>query len=89
MLHKCANPLCSRLFRKMNEGRLFQLSSHSARAWRQGAHALEYFWLCDQCALFLTVAISDDSVVSVIPRTREAIPPPTMNSNLGEIPWNA
>ena len=62
MLHKCANPPCSRLFRKMNEGKLFQLSRHSARA--QGP---QYFWLCDACVLFFTLAVNSDSIVKIVP----------------------
>lgn len=72
MLHKCANPPCPRLFRKMTEGRLFQLPhwhrDDLARA--VATHAPEYFWLCDECKLYLTLTFDPDSGVVVVPRAR-------------------
>ena len=101
MLHKCANPCCSRLFRKMNEGKLFQLSPHGAGGRRRRSQTLQYFWLCDQCKLVFTLAISETSSVIAIPLTgrdsweitqqgggRTAFSS-DLNSNVGEIQWSA
>jgi hypothetical protein len=71
MLHKCANPRCSSLFRKMNEGRLFQVphppTSRHEKLHRAGIPGVEYFWLCDQCQTFFTLAFRPDSGAMVIP----------------------
>jgi hypothetical protein len=95
MLHKCANPPCSRLFRKMSEGKLFQLSRHSAHSQR-GATGWEYFWLCDQCALLFTLTVSAESAVNIVPlphgfnRSRLGTAADrTFDSNLGEIRCNS
>jgi hypothetical protein len=69
MLHKCANPHCSTLFRKMNQGRLFQVSpriSHLGGDLRQARKA-EYFWLCDPCSLRFTLGVDPNSGVIVRP----------------------
>lgn len=73
MLYKCANPRCSILFRKMNEGRLFrlpQLRPAGGRNLRRTAVGLEYFWLCDQCQLSFTLAFCSDSEIVVVPAPR-------------------
>src|SRR5579864_527318 len=71
MLHKCANPRCSSLFRKMNQGRLFQIAqrpvSRDERLRRAGVPGVKYFWLCDQCQTFFTLAFRPDSGVMVVP----------------------
>src|SRR5579864_498802 len=71
MLHKCANPRCSSLFRKMHEGRLFQLphrpASRDKRLHSASLPGVKYFWLCDQCQTSCTLAFRPDSGVTVIP----------------------
>ena len=61
MLHKCANPACATLFRRLSEGKLFQVEAPylggpevSARK-RRLPHRIEHFWLCDTCASHLTL----------------------------------
>ncbi|HZP16606.1 MAG TPA: hypothetical protein VFB00_01480 [Terriglobales bacterium] len=103
MLHKCANPSCLRLFRKMNQGRLFQLSQRLPRSGenlrRPAGHGVEYFWLCDQCSLFFTLAFDPIGGVAAIPITR-IVPAdnpassrprlqPRSPSILGELRWTA
>jgi len=65
MLHKCANPPCTTLFRKMSEGRLFQFSRSVQRAskGRSSGRVMEYFWLCDRCLKTLTLVF--DPVLGV------------------------
>jgi len=71
MQHKCANPPCSTLFRKMSEGRLFQFArrADSPIHKRHSAPAFEYFWLCDRCLSTLTLAFDPGSGVRVIAAT--------------------
>jgi hypothetical protein len=102
MLHKCANPPCSSLFRKMSEGRLFQMprrcSEGSKREPRFGARRAEYFWLCDRCAPFFTLQFDPASGVVPVPRTRlnfaaarkqEEVPATRGHATFGELRWNA
>lgn len=74
MLHKCANPSCLNQFRRLREGRLFQVetdasyslqgsSTHSGRTQRR----IEYFWLCDQCAPYITLAFDQQAGVITMP----------------------
>ena len=80
MLHKCANPACLTPFRKLSQGKLFLLEtdpverSDSKRAnWRsQGAHRVEYYWLCDQCAIALTLFYEKGQGVVTVARMNAA-----------------
>ena len=59
MLDKCVNPFCNESFRYLSHGKLFvvefphglndHLSHNVARR--------EHFWLCDECARNMTVAV--------------------------------
>lgn len=100
MLHKCANPLCSRLFRRMNEGRVFLLPQHPASGNLRslGIRAREYFWLCDECEPYFKIGFHPDSgvfVISVPPSSkladaRRGTPPPLRKAeqNPGEHQWS-
>src|SRR5882762_10710047 len=66
MLYKCANPACSRPFRRLDEGKLFQVeteyfpASESRQALpskrgRMLRHHVERYWLCDDCCSTLTL----------------------------------
>lgn len=66
MLHKCANPSCSRLFRKMSEGRLFHFRQQSARGRQARTEFREYFWLCDECTLSFTLSPGTDGCVKLV-----------------------
>ena len=71
MLHKCANPPCSTLFRKMSEGRLFQLPRPAVvpegKKPRHAGYGVEYFWLCDQCSPSLTLQFDPEFGVVPVP----------------------
>lgn len=60
MVTKCANPSCSSPFRYFRGGRLFLLEPtvpgqcHELD-FREGPHRGEFFWLCEQCALTMTI----------------------------------
>jgi hypothetical protein len=74
MVKKCANPRCSQPFLHLAQGRVFALRHESRTpigSNHHGAdeHASEWecFWLCDECAATMTIAIDREHVVRVIP----------------------
>ena|SRR5882672_1766421 len=77
MLHKCVNPTCSRPFRRLEEGKLFQVEtedcvpsalprSRSLRASRP-FRRVERYWLCDACASSLTLTFERGHGVVLVP----------------------
>jgi len=64
MLYKCANESCNTPFRRLREGKLFQVeteyfagrspSTHSGRKARP-TRRVEHYWLCDACSPFVTL----------------------------------
>jgi len=78
MLDHCANPGCSRRFRKLEDGKLFlvevavaeaSLTARGAGAGRLDRH-LEHYWLCDPCASVLTLSFEQERGVVAVPLTR-------------------
>ena len=74
MLAKCANPACSTPFRRLNEGKLFQVETHAATdagermVRREGsARHIEHFWLCSECCRFVTLAVHEKTGVITVP----------------------
>jgi hypothetical protein len=78
MLHKCANPICLKRFRHLDEGKLFQVeteclpvstSPRSASASRRGrvTRQVERYWLCDDCSVVLTLTFEKGRGVVPIP----------------------
>jgi hypothetical protein len=73
MLHKCVNPSCSTRFRRLSQGKLFEVeidaaAGQSVRA--SAGHTLrrrEYYWLCDQCASVLTLTCIEGGVAATVP----------------------
>jgi hypothetical protein len=73
MLHKCANSTCSNLFRRLHEGKLFQVETeylpafHAVASWRrnQPIRKVERYWLCDGCAAQMTLSFEKGGVVTV------------------------
>jgi hypothetical protein len=60
MLSKCANPACSRPFRYLRDGKLFEIDSRdevnrSAAGERETVRKVEFFWLCGDCSAQLTI----------------------------------
>jgi hypothetical protein len=76
MLSKCANPACSRPFRYLRDGKLFEIetnveSDSSAVGERKPTRRVEFFWLCGQCSTELMVVNDQQEGVITIPiRTR-------------------
>lgn len=59
MLTKCVNPFCHQPFRHLSRGKLFVVD-FPRRATEPGARPMagrEHFWLCEECAASMTVAI--------------------------------
>ena len=57
MVAKCLNPLCAASFHYLRGSKLFLVNSHDYRGGRKDVHhrGAEYFWLCDSCALRMTL----------------------------------
>ena len=77
MLRKCANSTCSNPFRRLNEGKLFQVETEyfpgaevakARAAWGQRRlHRIEHYWLCDECSSFLTLTFEKGNGMITIP----------------------
>lgn len=73
MLSKCANPACRESFRYLHSGRLFQFETRDrpqAQGERMPVQAVEFFWLCDECATRFSLAADAGGGVRVIPLSR-------------------
>jgi hypothetical protein len=76
MLYKCANEACSTPFRRLREGKLFQVETEyfsgtgppaeSSRRTRKG-HRIEHYWLCDACSPFVTLTFDRQRGVITVP----------------------
>lgn len=75
MLHKCANASCNAPFRRLREGKLFQVeteyfvgpgpASHARRT--RPARRVEHYWLCDACSPFVTLTFDRGRGVVAVP----------------------
>ena len=73
MLYKCANESCNTRFRRLREGKLFQVeteyfggrdaSGRKARPTRRVGH----YWLCDACSPFVTLTFDQGRGVITVP----------------------
>ena len=70
MLGKCLSPKCSAQFRYMNEGKLFCLTK--VRTQGQARHVeVEYYWICNQCALFLIPTRGPEGKIDLRPLVKD------------------
>lgn len=76
MLHKCANETCNAPFRRLREGKLFQVETEyfvgrgpSATATKRArpARRVEHYWLCDACSPFVTLTFDRGRGVITVP----------------------
>lgn len=72
MLHKCANPACSHLFRSLSRGKLFLLHMEasripSANRRERPTGQMERFWLCDGCSSQLTLTFERGRGMVTVP----------------------
>lgn len=75
MLFKCANEACHTPFRRLREGKLFQVETEYSsrrepssaprkpRPWRR----VEHYWLCDACAPYVTLTFDKERGVITVP----------------------
>lgn len=74
MLYKCANEACSVPFRRLREGKLFQVETEyfaqpnaagaqRRRPWRR----VEHYWLCDACSAYITLTFDRERGVVTVP----------------------
>lgn len=76
MLYKCANQACNTPFRRLREGKLFQVEteylagrepsttlSRKTRPWRR----IEHYWLCDACSPFVTLTFDKNRGIVTVP----------------------
>jgi hypothetical protein len=89
MLYKCANPVCSKPFRRLDQGKLFQVETEyfpasearqslPTRRGRMLRHHVERYWLCDECASGLTLAFEQGRGIATMPlagKTQGSSPP--------------
>jgi hypothetical protein len=77
MLSKCASPGCSNVFRYLHEGKLYLIDFKAALIRRkypaantpqESKAALEYAWLCADCARDLTIYVDPDAGICVVHR---------------------
>ena len=64
MLSKCAHPACFAQFRYLRQGKVFKVRMPAA-ADRSSEHRVEYFWLCENCALAFKVVLREGAVMTV------------------------
>lgn len=77
MLSKCANPGCPAPFLYLHQGKLFRMDINSevpltnaATDGRRLARRLEFFWLCDQCAVLVTLNYRKGVGVTAVPLSK-------------------
>lgn len=72
MLSKCANPACSKPFRYLRDGKLFEIDSRTISGSptvgeRKPVRAVEFFWLCSECCSEFTVVNDREKGVITVP----------------------
>lgn len=74
MLYKCANKTCNTPFRRLREGKLFQVETeyfdgrgtiNVRRA--KPPRRVEHYWLCDSCSPFVTLTFDQGKGVVTVP----------------------
>ena len=77
MLHKCANPTCSKRFLRLSQGKLFRIeiddwhasSPNQALTGRRPklSRRVEHYWLCEECSHLLTLTFEKGIGVITVP----------------------
>lgn len=79
MVSKCANPACSVPFRYLHEGKLFRMEMkpdreldtlHVVPPSEKPAKHTEFFWLCDECSVRMTLTFEKGVGIRTRPLTR-------------------
>ena len=74
MLSKCAAPECSERFRYLHSGRLYQFETRDRPqnpGERMPVQAVEFFWLCEECATRLTLDYKQGVGITLISLNEE------------------
>lgn len=75
MLSKCANPGCPAPFRYLHQGKLFRLDTGPeyppAKSSEKPVRRLEFFWLCEECAVRLTLDYKQGVGITMISLNEE------------------
>jgi hypothetical protein len=100
MLHKCANPACSSVFRRLSEGKLFQVEMDRLESSSSGRSAsvrnanrlrrVEHYWLCNQCSSFLTLTFERGRGVTTVPLpsvTKKTVAAASVSDVQPAAPW--
>jgi hypothetical protein len=97
VLHKCANSACLTPFRKLSEGKLFLVEKEPFEAskprrahWKgQSLNRVEYYWLCEECSVAMTLSYEKGRGVVAVHRSDitkkrpAAAPAPEVSHNEG------
>lgn len=77
MVSKCANQNCSATFRYLGKGRLFRFERVLPSAldpaiddltnMRKMPSSVEHFWLCEHCAIRMTLTVDANKRVVAVP----------------------
>ena len=71
MLTKCANPACNATFRYLRDGRVFKVERAPDQtpsiAGTKPPQLVEHYWLCDDCAVQMTLGIDFYGNVITLP----------------------
>ena len=62
MIHKCANPGCSKNLMRMSGGRFYGFPT--------APRGIEHFWLCAECSIHFTLVLQQGKV-ELEPRRRK------------------
>lgn len=68
MVSECANPGCGAQFLYFGEGKLIALPRQ--RSSPSGSR-VEFFWLCGDCARHLSLEVTVDGHMNVVPQERQ------------------
>ncbi len=89
MIEKCVNPFCNHPFEYTGHGKVFSVEfpARFAEVQRLLPPRREHFWLCEDCARTMTIAVRRDfdlvsvRIINLSPNggTKLQFPPPPMN----------
>jgi hypothetical protein len=88
LLAKCANPTCSRRFKRLREGKPLRVEKTASRKSPERAQSAsdrkpEYYWLCGMCSGKLNLAFDRASGIVLIPLANSIVSrPPSPVSKL-------
>jgi hypothetical protein len=73
MLSQCSNPGCSARFLYLHTGKVFKLNGDPLAEPKSSSRRPEYFWLCEGCALKLTLVFRPGSGVVTVRKETQVL----------------